>query len=155
MSCREVDLGSLLPAEAVAAFAPRTGIAVGRLVALSSAWAWVRLGEAQLPVGARSTIELCEADVDREVVVVFEGGDPQKPIILGRVLGSPCAPAEPLRVQVDAEQLVLSGRERIVLECGDASITLTRAGKVLIRGHYVQSRATGVNSVKGGSVELN
>ena len=42
-----------------------------------------------------------------------------------------------------------------MIECGSASITLTRAGKVLIRGHYVQSRATGVNSLKGGSVELN
>jgi len=148
-------MGRLLPAEAVAAFAPRDGVAVGRLVALSPSWAWVRLGELAPPVGARSTVALGEGDVDGEVVVVFEGNDPQKPIILGRLLGSPCAPVDALRAQVDAEQLVLSAKERIVLECGEASITLTRSGKVLIRGHYVQSRATGINAVKGGSVELN
>lgn len=155
MSGREVDLGSILPAEAVAAFAPRPGVAVARLIALSEAWAWVRLGEQGLPVGARSTIELDERDVDGEVLVVFEGDDPTKPIVLGRMRSSPCGPGAGLRAQVDGDRLVLSAKERIVLECGQASITLTSAGKVLIRGHYVQSRATGVNAIKGGSVELN
>jgi hypothetical protein len=42
-----------------------------------------------------------------------------------------------------------------VLQCGKASITLTKAGKVLIQGSYVSSRSTGVNRVKGGSVQLN
>ena len=37
----------------------------------------------------------------------------------------------------------------------EASITLTRAGKVLIQGSYVSSRSTGVNRIKGGSVQLN
>jgi len=42
-----------------------------------------------------------------------------------------------------------------VLRCGKASITLTREGKVLIHGSYISSRSTGVNRVKGGSVQLN
>ena len=43
----------------------------------------------------------------------------------------------------------------MVLRCGKASITLTKAGKVLIEGSYVLSRSTGVNRIKGGSVQLN
>ncbi len=34
----------------------------------------------------------------------------------------------------DGERLVLTAEKEIVLECGKASITLTRAGKILIRG---------------------
>ena len=45
--------------------------------------------------------------------------------------------------------------EEIVLSCGESSITLTRAGKILIRGKYVLSRSSGVNRIKGGSIQLN
>jgi hypothetical protein len=49
----------------------------------------------------------------------------------------------------------VSAKERLVLRCGKASVTLTRAGKVIIEGSYVVSRSTGVNRIKGGSVQLN
>jgi hypothetical protein len=52
-------------------------------------------------------------------------------------------------------RMVVSAKEQMVLQCGKASITLTKAGKVLIQGSYVSSRSTGVNRVKGGSVHLN
>ena len=55
---------------------------------------------------------------------------------------------KPQRVQIDAQR-------ELVLRCGDASITLTRAGKVLIRGKYVSTRSAGVNRVKGATVEIN
>jgi hypothetical protein len=42
-----------------------------------------------------------------------------------------------------------------VLRCGEASITLTKAGKILIRGTYVLSRSSGVNMVKGATIHLN
>ena len=41
------------------------------------------------------------------------------------------------------------------MRCGEASITLTRAGKVLIRGAYVLSRSSGANRIKGAAVEIN
>ena len=53
------------------------------------------------------------------------------------------------------ERLELTAEREIVLRCGKASITLTRAGKVLIRGDYISSRSSGVNKIKGGSVQLN
>ena len=51
--------------------------------------------------------------------------------------------------------MLITAKDRLVLRCGKASITLTRAGKVLIEGAYVLSRSTGVNRVKGGTVQLN
>jgi hypothetical protein len=49
----------------------------------------------------------------------------------------------------------VSAEREIVLRCGDASITLTRAGKVIIKGRYVVSRSTGYNKIKGATVDIN
>jgi hypothetical protein len=61
----------------------------------------------------------------------------------------------PLEAEVDGERLVFTAKKEIVLRCGKASITLTRSGKVLIRGAYLLSRSSGVNRIKGGSVQIN
>jgi hypothetical protein len=53
------------------------------------------------------------------------------------------------------ERLELTAEKEIVLRVGDASITLTRAGKIILRGTYVLSRSSGVNRIKGGSVQIN
>ncbi len=50
---------------------------------------------------------------------------------------------------------IIEGKEMVVIKCGRASITLTAAGEVLIRGAYVSSRSSGVNRLKGGSVHIN
>lgn len=113
-------------------------------------------------VEAKTTVALLEKHIGSEVVLMFEGSDPQKPIILG-VIHPPAAPADsasasqakPVEVKLDGQQLVLSADQEIVLRCGQASITLTRAGKVLIRGAYLLSRSSGVNRIKGGSVQIN
>ena len=64
---------------------------------------------------------------------------------------------QPAQVEVDADgrHLIVSAKEQLVLRCGKASITLTKAGKVLIEGSYLLSRSSGVNRIKGGSVQLN
>jgi len=49
---------------------------------------------------------------------------------------------------------VFNAEEEIVLCYGKASITLTRAVKVLIRGAYLLNRSSGVNRIKGGSDQL-
>ncbi|WP_444993951.1 DUF6484 domain-containing protein [Aliikangiella sp. IMCC44359] len=56
---------------------------------------------------------------------------------------------------IDGNRVVLEGKEEIVLKCGDSSITLTKAGKILIRGKYLLNRSTGVNRIMGGSVQVN
>ena len=108
---------------------------------------------------ARSVIDLQGAHIAQPVVLMFEGGDPTRPIVMGVLRqrdGWPEAEA-PAQVQVDAdgERLIVSAKDQLVLKCGKASITLTKAGKVLIQGSYLLSRSTGVNRIKGGSVQLN
>jgi hypothetical protein len=109
------------------------------------------------PVPARTTVELTEKEIGRDVVLVFEGGAPDKPIIMGLLQSPRVTPAQTQLVDVrtDGEQLVFSADKEIVLRCGRSSITLTRAGKVLIRGAYLLSRSSGVNRIKGGSVQIN
>ncbi|MGV8750478.1 DUF6484 domain-containing protein, partial [Pseudomonas aeruginosa] len=63
--------------------------------------------------------------------------------------------AQEASARLDGERLEFSAEREIVLRCGKASITLTRAGKVIIHGAYLSSRSTGVNRIKGGSVQIN
>jgi len=51
--------------------------------------------------------------------------------------------------------VVLEAEQEVVLRCGDASITLRRDGKVVLRGAYVETRAKGLNRIRGGSVKIN
>lgn len=108
---------------------------------------------------ARSTVDLRGVHIGQPVLLLFEQGDPARPIVVGVVRGRAGWPEAdpPGQVQVDAdgERLHVSAKEELVLRCGKASITLTRAGKVLISGAYVSSRSSGVVRIKGGSVQLN
>jgi hypothetical protein len=109
-------------------------------------------------VAARTTVDLHGAHIGRQVVLMFDGGDPLRPIVMGCIRGEGAAPAEQLgevEVDTDGARLVVSAKEQLVLRCGKASITLTKSGKVLIQGAYVSSRSSGVNRIKGGSVQLN
>jgi len=49
----------------------------------------------------------------------------------------------------------LRASEELILECGKAKISLRADGRVVILGGYLLSRASGVNKIKGGSVEIN
>ncbi len=122
-------------------------------------------------IRARATVPLSTRDIGAEVALIFEGGNPTSPIIVGRLLrpgdgvNDPddgtteidLAPA-PMTVSVDngADEIVdIAGKEQVVIRCGRASITLTKAGKILLRGAYISSRSTGANRIKGGSIHLN
>lgn len=108
---------------------------------------------------ARSVVDLHSAHIGRQVLLAFEGGNPTQPIVLGLLRGEEIQPQPEgvgnVQLDVDGERLVVGAKQQLVLRCGKASITLTKAGKVLIEGAYVLSRSTGVNRIKGGSVQLN
>jgi hypothetical protein len=110
-------------------------------------------------LAARATLDLHGSHIGSQVVLIFEKADPRRPIILGclpRAAGWPLSqPPGEVEIDADGERLVVSARQQLVLRCGKASITLTKAGKVLIHGEYVVSRATGVQRIKGGSVQIN
>ncbi len=109
-------------------------------------------------VPARSAVPLLRSHVGSEVVVVFEQDDVRRPIVLG-VIQKQAIDSGPrpggVSVHADEDHVVLSAERQITLKCGDASITLTRAGKVIIRGKYVVSRSSGYNKIKGAAVDIN
>jgi len=110
-------------------------------------------------IAARTVPDLRGTSIGGQVVLMFDGGDPLRPIVMG-CLQTPAAwpldrKPDQMEVEADGERLIVSARKEIVLRCGQASITLTKAGKVLIKGTYVLSRSAGVNRIKGGSVQLN
>jgi hypothetical protein len=110
-------------------------------------------------VRARATISLDGSDIGRDAVLMFEDGEPTRPIIVGCLQNSNGATLtggrEEVDVEADGERLVVSAKERIVLRCGKASITLTKEGKLILQGAYVSSQSSGVLRIKGGSVHIN
>jgi hypothetical protein len=113
---------------------------------------------AAAPVPARSAVDLGDAHVGRRVLLLCEAGDRQQPIVIGwlrepEVSGVAQVPV--LEVDADGTRVVVNARERLVLRCGKASITLTNSGKVLIDGEFTSLRAAGVARIKGGSVQIN
>jgi len=145
------------PAETDAA-----GIHIGRLLAVADGEAEVALDGAAGPVRARCLGALHGRHVGRPVAVMFEGGNPRRPLVLGPVAASAAdmEPGKPLLtgpapLDLEVERVVVDSMQGIVLRCGKASITLTEDGKVLIRGTRVLTRASGVNRILGGSVQIN
>jgi hypothetical protein len=109
---------------------------------------------------ARSSAQLTTKDVGCEVALLFEGGDPKLPLVIGKIQQTRKTTDQDQDeseniAELDGESIVLSARQNITLKCGKASITLTRAGKVVIRGAYLLNRSSGVNRIKGGSVQIN
>ncbi len=132
------------------------------------------------PIPAMSTLATNPEHCGRQVALLFTQGNLNNPLIIG-FLHSPLLemiegfnlsvidnreedqsnsdPGEAKNIKsdatVDGKRVVLEGSEEVVLKCGEASITLTKAGKIIIRGKYILNRSTGVNRILGGSVQVN
>lgn len=80
---------------------------------------------------------------------------------------APLPPREPLKsapndlppriieADVDGRRVRIIAQDEIVLECGQASVTLRRNGRIIIRGTYVETHSEGTNRIKGGQVRIN
>jgi hypothetical protein len=150
-----------------------SGVVVGQLHASSVPGALHvdYAGNARGPLPARTTLPFTAESIEealqsaRGVLLVFENGDPALPIIVGLIQSAPSPfvellsaarpPERPLEAQLDGERVVLNAEHEIVLQCGAASLTLRKDGRVLIRGAYVETHSRGVNRIKGGSVKIN
>ncbi|MER8435304.1 phage baseplate assembly protein V [Mesorhizobium sp. M1312] len=103
---------------------------------------------------ARSLAALDASSVGSEVALLFEAGDPARPLVVGRIVD--LRPhSHPVEVLRDGETVTLDARDRIELRCGLASIILEKNGRVSIRGTQLNSHATGTNRIRGAAVHLN
>lgn len=115
---------------------------------------------------AASAAEIIKNTLDYSslnILIAFEHNDADRPIIIDVVNDRINRDSSDISinrneldsVRIDGETLTFDAKKEIVLRCGKASITLTRAGKVLIRGAYLSNYSSGVNRIKGGSVHIN
>ncbi|RKH46212.1 hypothetical protein D7X12_05940 [Corallococcus sicarius] len=122
------------------------------------------------------------AGEQRLAVLLFEEGDPARPLLvaMGQDSHPPSlleqlleeaarpesakapTPAEPApatetraKNSVPEDRVVLGAQKELVLQVGEASITLRRDGTILLRGVRVESRASGLQLIRGGKIELN
>ena len=112
-------------------------------------------------IRARTTVAFERSDIGKQVALLFESGDTNKPVIIGKIqmlapsMEKPKPVPDMVETTLDGERLTFTADREIVLRCGKASITLTRAGKIIIRGAYLLNRSSGVNKIKGASVQIN
>jgi len=147
---------------------------VGRLCGAAEAGRPLVMWDGGGPAPGRPLARLDAADLarpdgaGREVLLVFPAGGDGAVIVdlladpLGAVVGEtlaqgtdPAAPGDRVEARVDGDVVTLEGRRQVVLRCGQASITLRRDGKVVVRGTELLSRASGRNRIKGASVAIN
>jgi hypothetical protein len=151
------------------ALAASSDIRVGRIVDVKDGRPFVEFDGARLgPILARVAVTgfgnaADEIHLGHPVLLVFENGDPCRPIIIGLVSdvlpGSPCEakvannPAETF--ELNGKRLSFEGQEEVVLRCGQASITLRADGQVIVKGTRLMSRASETNKVRGATVLIN
>lgn len=114
------------------------------------------------PVAARLATSATVDEINTAIaarqpaVLVFENGDLLLPILVGLVRSPVTTPdATVLEADVDGKRVRVVGKDEIVLQCGQASITLRRNGRIVVRGTYVETHSEGTNRIKGGQVQIN
>lgn len=138
------------------------GIVLGQLVGLADDGRFLvqfHGSPSEQPAKALAVMEISERRIGSPVAISFVGGMLHQPLILGFVQTYASemkdAPVRTFEVQQDGKRLVISAEEELVLKCGDSTITLTKAGKIIVRGKHLLSRAEAVNRIKGGAVQIN
>ena len=105
-------------------------------------------------IPARSLAELTSSMIGAEVALLFQDGDPGRPLIVGRIV-DPARNASAPQIIRDGERLRITANERIELRCGKATIIMEKDGRITLRGTYLTSHASATNRIRGGSVNLN
>jgi hypothetical protein len=125
------------------------------------------------PVFARVAVALTAMDppaasTDVPVLLIFENGNPQLPIIIGLMRDTLAAAAAlPPRGRIDVpgergksfelngRTLLFEGQDEIVLRCGLGSLTIRANGQVIVKGTKLMSKASETNKIRGASVLIN
>lgn len=155
-----------------------SGLLIGKVISINSQGNPMLAYDEQTkakPVEALTTVPLTPASIGQDVAVSFAQNQGGTPIVMGvirRVLDDVLnldvsktpsstefetenANNQKPEILVDGNKLELSAAEEITLRCGKASITLTKAGKILIKGEHMLNRTSGSYKIKSGSIQLN
>lgn len=110
---------------------------------------WISRNLLEAPLKSQSLCVITPTDINRQCAIMFENGDPSRPIVLG-LMQQPV-----LTVNTIAEQHDIKANDKIELQCGKASLTLSADGKIELRGTKIVTHSTGLNHIRGASVKLN
>jgi hypothetical protein len=118
------------------------------------------LGPMQARLAVPATLDQIKNAISAQqsVLLLIEDRAPERPIIIGFVqdrVSPETSPPQVVEADVDGKRVRLIGKDEVVLECGSASITLRRNGRVVIKGAYVETHSDGTNRIKGGQVRIN
>ncbi len=119
-------------------------------------------------VWASMVVVLQAQHIGQSVALAFEAGNPERPMVLGILVGSAAnaaqatattalaaAPPAPVEASLDGERVVLTAEYEIELRCGDAALILSADGRIELRGTYITSQASATQRILGGSVNVN
>ena len=139
------------------------GIAIGTLVAISDeGHALLDVADVDLAgVWAKSLVVLQAHHIGQQVAIAFEAGNPQRPMVMGVLVGNAKNPvpasrhSTPTEAIIDGERVVLTAAREIELRCGEAALILSADGHIQLRGTYITSQASATQRILGGSVNVN
>lgn len=140
-------------------YLPSRGVTIGSLIGIENYGPIIHYSGCPNENGliAQTIVPITPEKIDNQVLLSFVNENPECPVIVGFLLQPDFNNFESgsVKVKIDGERLLLTAEREIVLRCGEGSITLTRAGKVIIKGSYVLSRSSGYNKIKGAAVDIN
>ena len=166
------ESGNVTPPRSAHSNIPALAVCIGTIVAVEANGDLLIdfPGNILGPIAARTALPFSfrssHADLlGHQVVVTFENNDPALPVVIGRIAplagGGPRWTAgtanadEPDDLTVEHKVITFNATQKVVFNCGKASITLTDTGKVILKGEYILSQSYGENRIRGGSVAIN
>jgi hypothetical protein len=94
--------------------------------------------------------------IGARVLIGFLNGDETQPVVLGLLEPRPeNESVRPGEAERRPDTLRVEAGRDLVIECGEAKISLRKDGRIEIRGTHLISRSSGPNKIKGGSVFIN
>lgn len=137
------------------------GTRLGWIDHLEAEVPWVDFeGNPGAPIPARSLLvglaALQSAASTRQQVVLVFGGGSQPPELLSLVQPrlAPCK-SRGSTSHLLGQRVVISATEQLELRCGGARISFDSLETVHIEGERLETRATGVNALRGDEIDIN
>jgi hypothetical protein len=89
--------------------------------------------------------------IGRGVALMFEGGEPDRPVIMGLMhLLHPQS-----EFPEGKKDMEISADRELTFRCGRSSIRMKKDGTIEIKGRNILSRASRSNDIRGGMINLN